>query len=291
MGKYLDRSRAGFRLPYLCVVLSFFLVELFAYCFLIPEAGAGKWLILAFGGLWAAILGGVIRLLPAKAGRILYGLLYLFSLVYVVGQTGYYLLFGEMMWISEFLYASEGADYLDVLLSYPVSWYLCILGLIALGIGNLGWFPRWQWRPFPAAIALLIVVYCSYIAWILPQQVFREDAQVKYSGSDYGRARSQEAAYNNMFNVHRLYEVCGLYQTAAKDIYTHGIFPLTPAYVRQQRQQRSEIDAYFSGDHDSAATNELTGVLEGKNVILVLMESMDDWMIGAKGWAAVFFVC
>ena len=39
-------------------------------------------------------------------------------------------------------------------------------------------------------------------AFFLPQAVFLHDSQIKYAGSDYGRSRSAEAAYDNMFNTH-----------------------------------------------------------------------------------------
>lgn len=281
MGKFEDRKgKAGVNLTFALIVLSFFLMELFAVSYLQTEAERENSWILSFGALWAVILSCLVRLLPWKAGRIAYGILYFLSLVYAVGQTGYYLLFGEMMWISEFLYASEGADYLDVLLSYPGSWFWWIVGLAALGAVTVWRFPRWDYRPIPVVLAAVMLACSGYQAFLLPQNVFVQDKGVRYSGSDYGRAQSQEAAYENMFNVHRLYQICGLYQTAAKDIYANAIFPHTPGYVRQQKENREQINAYFADDRDGSGGNEMTGLLAGKNVVLVLMESMDDWMIG-----------
>lgn len=66
---------------------------------------------LAFGALWAAILSGFVRLFPAKAGRVVYGILYFVAAIYAAVQTGYFYLFSEMMWLSDFRYASEGSDY------------------------------------------------------------------------------------------------------------------------------------------------------------------------------------
>ena len=61
--------------------------------------------------------------------------------------------------------------------------------------------------------------------------------------------------------------------------YVHNIYPLTPGYAKAQAAGRAEIDAYFQG-RDNGGSNAMTGVFEGKNVVLVLMESMDDWMLG-----------
>ena len=281
-GKYYQRpenERKG--LPYILIVLSFFFVELFSWFFLslTEEFSADQLWPLAFGGLWAVILGGVVRLLPAKAARICFGIAYFFAVVYAGFETGYFILFSQMMWLSDFRYASEGADYADVLLSYPEGWWLGILGMIALGAVLLWRFPVWQMSWTKQLGAGFLAAAAAVGAFFLPEAVFVHDGQIRYAGSDYGRSQSAEAAYDNMFNTHRLYQVCGLYQTLAKDIYKNAIYPLTPSHALEQKRNVKEIDAFFAekGDRED---NAMTGVLAGKNVVLVLMESMDDWMIG-----------
>ena len=274
------------KLPEICwsfflIPLSFFYIELFAFFFLslTEEFDAAQLWPLAFGGLWAVVLSGLLRLLPVKAGRIAYGIVYFACAVYAGFQTGYYILFSEMMWLSDFRYASEGADYFTVLFSYPMGWWIGILVMIAAGIGLIWKFPRWQTNWGMGMTAAVLTVAAAVGTAALPDMVFANDKTIQYARSDYGRAQSAEAAYDNMFNTHRLYQVCGLYQTLGKDIYANGIFPLTPGYRQQQKQAKAEIDAYFASRPDSA-DNAMTGLLEGKNIVMVLMESMDDWMLG-----------
>lgn len=285
-------------MPLWVLPVSFFLVELFAFSFLNnveeetvwayvfrvgfggEETSAVAFWPLAFGVLWAVILTGIVRGLPKKAAPIAYGVLYFLSLAYGAVQSGYYFLFREMLWISDFRYASEGSDYFSVLLEYPADWWLSLLALIALGVLCLWRFPRrklaWQGN----VMALLLAVAAVIISAILPRAVFCDhDEQYYYAASDYGRSDSAEAAYENMFNAHRLYQVCGIYQTALKDIYANYIFPITPAYASAQKEGRAQIDAYFAARQEGGS-NDMTGIFEGKNVVLVLMESMDDWMIG-----------
>ena len=99
---------------------------------------------LAFGALWAAILSGFVRLLPAKAGRVAYGILYFAAAIYAAVETGYFYLFSEMMWLSDFRYASEGSDYFSVLLSYPIGWWLGLAALAVQGVVILAKFPGWK---------------------------------------------------------------------------------------------------------------------------------------------------
>ena len=265
---------------FLLLPLSFFYIELFGWYFLSRsgEFDPAQLWPLAFGSLWAVILPCLLRLLPARWGRIGYGVTYFFAAVYAGFQTGYYHLFSGMMWLSDFRYAAEGADYASVLLSYPLLWWLGILLMIGFGVLVLWKFPKWEMTLGRNALAAVLAAASIAGAALLPEAVFLHDKTIRYAGSDYGRMQSAEAAYDNMFNPHRLYQVCGLYQTLCKDIYSNTIYPHTPAYVRQQRLAEEEINAYLQ--KNQRTDNEMTGLLAGKNVVLVLMESMDDWMIG-----------
>jgi len=281
-GRYLVKQEKAPSLPFALIGLSFFLIELFAFLFLSLDLEAFDpeqlW-PLAFGFLWSTILCAILRLFSQRISRCLYGITYFISLIYAGFQTGYYILFSEMMWLSDFRYASEGADYADVLLSYPLGWWLGLAGLILLGAILIWKYPQRPLRPTQRVLSAFLAVLCGISAFFLPYAVFLRDNEIRYSGSDYGRAQSAEAAYSNMFNTHRLYQVCGLYQTLSKDVYSHAIFPLTPGYLLQQNEARDEINAYFK-NRSQGSDNEMTGVLKDKNVVLVLMESMDDWMIG-----------
>ena len=281
-GKFDKRTqKTGRHLPYIMVFLSFLLVEVFALFFLslTDEFSWAQLWPLAFGGLWAVMLSGLLRLLPRKAARIGFGIAYFGTLVYAGFQTGYYILFSQMMWLSDFRYASEGADYANVLLSYPVGWWLGLAGLIALGVLLVWKFPVWNGKWTRKLLPGVLGAATAVGAFFLPEAVFLSDSGIQFAGSDYGRSQSAEAAYDNMFNTHRLYQVCGLYQTLAKDIYANAIYPLTPAHAIAQAKATGEIDDYFA-DRTDSPDNSMTGLLEGKHVVMVLMESMDDWMIG-----------
>ena len=272
-----NRKKFCWQMPFATVPAAFLLLEVFAFVFL--SAGSGDGWPLAFGVLWTCILTGLIRTVSRKAGRILFAIGYFLFAAYTIVQTGYYYMFSQMMWLSDFRYASEGAEFFSVLLGYPLQWWLFTLGSLALGVILVWKFPVWEKggrKPVMAA-AVSAMALCG--ALMLPELVFVYDAQIQYAVSDYGRAQSAEAAYDNMFNTHRLYQVCGVYQTAIKDLYRNYIYPVTPGYALAQKEAESEIDGYFNARGETA-DNQMTGIFQGKNVIFVLMESMDDWLIG-----------
>ena len=272
-----QNEKSRWLVPGILIPLAFALVELYGFAFL-REPSDGLW-PLAFGGLWVVCLTGFVRLLPGKAGRFAFGILYFLAVGYTAAQTGYYILFREMMWISDFRYASEGSAFFDVLLQYPITWWLFLVGLIALGVLLVVKFPKRKPGVLVPILALALMAGSIAGMLYLPEAVFVSDKTVQYAGSDYGRAQSQRAAYTNMFSTHRLYRICGVYQTAVKDIIRNYIEPMLPAAAEARQEAIDEINAYFDA-REETGDNEMTGLFAGKNVIFVLMESMDDWVLG-----------
>ena len=266
--------------PLWVIPFSFAFIGLFSFIFLgLTSAGfsAQQLWPIAFDACWVVILSVLIWMLPRVVARCVYGIAYFAMVVYAGFQTGFYIMFSNMMWLSEFRYASEGSDYASVLLSYPLTWWCGILGMILLGVCILWKFPRWQVQRKRALAAAITALFAAVCTVALPKVVFLQDNDEEMS--DYKRAESASAAYENMFNTHRLYQVCGLYQTLAKDLYAHSIYPLTPGYRSAQQEGIVQINAYFD-QREQAGANEMTGLLKEKNVVLVLMESLDDWMTG-----------
>lgn len=274
--KHAWQKSNGWRMPFWVIPIAYFLIEIYAFLFLGDKSDLWP---LKFGLLWALALSGLVRLLPQLAGRILFGITYVLAALYTAAQTGYYIMFHKMLWISEFRYASEGSEFFDVLLQYPFLWWAWLVVSLSLGVLLIWKFPRYKMHWLKNPLSGLTVVVCLALAFALPNSLFSQDSKIQYAGSDYGRAQSAEAAYTNMFDAHRLYRICGLYQTAAKDIYREWIYPILPGYALEQAKAREEIDSWFAQRGDSGE-NEMTGIFKRKNVVFVLMESMDDWAIG-----------
>ncbi len=253
----------------------FFLVELFGFLLLKPEVGTG----LVFGALWALLLAGLLLLLPRTAARIVFGVLYYLALLWTLAQAAYYSVFGKLMWLSTVSLAGEGGAYLsDVIGTFPLLWYLGGGVLLLLGASLIWRYPKGLGRllhrlPCLAVTAAMVVGLC-----LLPEAVFLKDNDVWGTHSEYAQSSSLRARYTTMYDAKSVYDICGIYQLALRDVWKNTLYPLTPAYRQAQAEETAQIDQYFA-DRSSREDNEMTGLLAGKNVILVLMESMDDWMI------------
>ncbi len=257
------------------IFTAFFLIELIGFLLLKPEGFTS----LGFGALWSLMLTCIIFCLPRIAGRILFGILYFFMLLWMLAQAGYYLIFDKMMWLSTIGYAGEGAVFLgDVLGSFPFLWWVGLIFMLALGVAIIRFFPRMPknilWRiPCIFGIAISIVAIS-----MMPEYIFQRDKNIWGTRSEYGQSSSYRAAYKTMFDAKRVYDMTGIYQLVMRDVWVNELYPHTPAYQKTLKQQTVTLDNYFAQRGDQK-DNDMTGVFAGKNVIMVLMESMDDWMI------------
>lgn len=252
---------------------AYYLIELSAYI-LLPSS----WYGLVFGLAWALILSGICLILPRLAGRVFFGITYLFGAGWTLAQVGYHSVFQKMMWLSDIGFAGEGATFLgDVLGAFPIGWWIFAVLHLAVYIALLIWFPvckernvRFTGVAFVGTAIVLLVV--------MPQILFLRDKSVWGTRSEFAQATSYKAIYRTMYDAQNVYRITGICQMTARDFWKHEIYPLTPFSKVARAKDVETLEAYFSR-RPQKKSNAMTGIYKDKNVILVLMESMDDWLI------------
>lgn len=261
-------------LNYIMLVAAFYAIELFAYQLLSPGDPLG----LQFGIWWALILASLIYALPRKASRIVFGIVYMLLALWTIAQVGYCRVFDKLMWFSTVFFADEGAAFLgDVISSFGWAWWIGGILLLAIGVLILVFYPKTPKRFWKLTLAVPITVAIICIS-ALPEQIYARDEGVWGTHSEYEQVSSSTAAYDTMYDAKKVYNMCGMYHLTWRDLWVNCLYPLTPAYQVELQQQRGLIEDFFA-QRGTPAANEMTGKFRGKNVILVLMESIDDYMI------------
>lgn len=218
---------------------------------------------------WALILTALITMVPSrKWGRILYGLVYGVCMVYAVVQYGAYLLLGKFLYLSDFLYAGEGADYASWVVDLLTPMFLVqVVGLVILGIIGILLYPAGR----PGAkhgrtIRLAALVLCAGLMSLIPGHYRDTTAE----GNIF---QNPALEYQRFINPNFDVELTGMYQFLVRDAQLR----LEKASADHSREIEM-IDAFFAEKPDHA-DNAMTGLLAGKNVIIVMMETVDDWAI------------
>lgn len=223
-----------------------------------------------FSLCWAVIFLVLLSLLPKKTARIVYACLYGLWAIYTVVQYVYYLIFDKFLFISDFTYAAEGGDYFDYVADIlNIKVFASAILFIAIGIIGFFLFPdvkkisvvlkRNIARSGVAAISLICMFF-------IPSMY--TDSIFPFFSSKY----EYEQFTNSGFDM----EITGLYQYVARDVWCSYLKP-----GQDPSELKNTVDAYLEAKPAHEA-NEKTGILEGKNVLLIQMETMDDWIINTE---------
>lgn len=224
-------------------------------------AAAPNLFSLGFGALFAALC-----LLPRRTvGRVLYGLIYAAWAVYAVVQYGIWRIFDRFLFLSDFLFAGEGlgfAGYIRQLID--VRFVLVVVLLVlwgALGVWRLPKdLPRRQVCP-------ALVVFFALTQFVAPRLYAPVPETLdwdSWQSSGYEYERFSSSSYD--------LALTGPYQFVVRDAYLSFLPDADAA------EKRAQIDAFFD-ERPAHADNEMTGLLAGKNLILVQLESVDDFVL------------
>lgn len=221
--------------------------------------------------LWAVLLTSLTTLLPSRrAGRIAYGLVYFVSFVYTFAQYVVYLVLNRFFYVSDIVLAGEGSDYLSYVLEFITpELVLQVLSLIAFGIIGIVIFPPKAAAPRRAglirgAAAALCALGISQAALLYGEVP---------NASSWDNFLSPAYEYERFATPNFDMQLTGTYHYLFRDIQVQ-----LQRHFADNSQLVEKIDAFFA-EKPAHQENELTGIFEGKNVIVVMMESMDDWLI------------
>ncbi|MCD8356879.1 MAG: sulfatase-like hydrolase/transferase [Clostridia bacterium] len=266
------RPAAALLIPW----LSFFLADVLIYAF----TDVTGWCSLAFSAVWSAVFSGILLLLPRLAEHIAFLLFYYCSVVYAIIQTGYFQIFGKFMWLNDLLYLRDGAEFAGSVFSFLSPGFV-IAAILLLVWGTIA--SRLRPETSCSRRKFLIVSPCILVAVSLLPYLLdiacSDDSKSLGLGTDFYAGKSLRRAYDLMYDAKKVYSLCGLYQTVGRDIAVHLIEPQLPGNKAEETEQLAAIESFFDEYGSSGETNDMTGLFAGKNVILVLMESADDWAI------------
>lgn len=85
---------------------------------------------------------------------------------------------------------------------------------------------------------------------------------------------NRSKAYHELSDSTNALMVSGLYQYTVRDL-VRQVFPANT----MSNEERQQVDQYVAEYEAAQTNNEYTGLLAGKNVILVQLEAIDTWML------------
>lgn len=213
-----------------------------------------------------------VFVIPKLWGKITFAITSLFFTILSLCQYIYFKIFDQFFWIKSVLVADEGANYLDYAIKMiDLRLAICTLvSVISLIMALIFWksptFKRKQKTIFFVVPALVLL-----ITHICMQPELHGDPK-----NEWDTWRRPRIVYKNFNDANKSIEISGFYQFTFRDIFK-TICPIR----RYGKKDYKRIDDYFEKKGEPPV-NEYTGLFEGKNVIAVMMESIDTWTIDKK---------
>ncbi len=255
-------------------VVAMLLPDLMLRRFLNPGVFTEKYVTLAtslFSLGWVLFLVlfcGLI--LPKKVGKTIFVVLTICFSLLALSECVYYKIFEQFFWLKGIGLAGEGADYFGYAVKMIEPEMILFL-IAALGFMLAALF-AWQQpsiRKTRGVLILFVPVLLLVTTHVCMQPELHGDAT-----NEWDVWRKPRVVYKNFNDVNKSLEVSGLYQFTYLNLYT-SLFPQTHNLSKDEYSMANE---YFTMKGE-LSNNRYSGLLKGKNVIAVMMESMDTWMI------------
>jgi len=263
-----------FSLP-LCFV-SFVLLDFsFRYFYgFVGETDLFAWQPLWFTLCWSLLLTALVALLPRLLRRIAMLVLEIFFSVLVLVHAGMYSVFGTFFSFSSIAFAGDGAaffswSYIRIRKMLIVCVVFCLLLMVLAVLLAPKYEKGKKWWIFRiaagvVAIGCAVAIGCIHHTYDLPEDSI-------YYGSVYGN--SVEEVYADFTNTNECLPMTGLYH------YTFRNFCVSFG-IGLPTLDTLELDAYYRDRAEQiSGDNEMTGVFEGKNLIMIMMESIDTFLL------------
>lgn len=221
---------------------------------------------------WSCTLTLILSSFPQKIGRILYGFISIVFNLYACGQVIYYRIFNTFIWFNDIGLAGEGADYVDYVLSL-IDYDILMMFLFSFvcTIMALIFYPKRKKSGFELGTRLILMGGLCLFYAMIPARL--GDIPHKMSWDSWKNPR---LVYEQFTNQSFMMQVSGFYEYMAQDFMT--------TYVEKNSIDASVYDemASYMDSMNELEDNAMSGIFKDKNLILVMMESMDDWIISEK---------
>ena len=231
-----------------------------------------------FSVSWILLFMMIFYLFSKKKKAWIYGISLVIFNILTIAQILHMKVLNRFFGISDVLLASEGSDYFLFALK-KIDLYTC--GLILLSILSMivTCILIKKFKEFDKNLKYYFLVV---IIGISSFSLFRYVA-INRLGK-LADTNSWEAAYNvkNIYivfnNQSKNMEVAGLYEQTFRNSYLF----IKDTFNVEKDKINKELDEYFNEMDGELEDNKYTGKFKDKNLIFVLMESVDSWLVNKE---------
>ncbi|MBQ9852401.1 MAG: sulfatase-like hydrolase/transferase [Ruminiclostridium sp.] len=274
-GKAIGLSFRACILPQIPLALSWLILDVNLRYTFQGTAVVGAWYLPAFLFTfgWILVLTGLVIFLPGRARSLARWLPTVVFGLLTLTHSAFMNVFRRFFSVAALTFSGVGdfveTDYIQF--HPPILWAFGGAVVLTFLSGRLQKrFPLPRGKK-PALLGLAAVVAGGCVIAGVHFLYFPKMDTVVWENTDKDAAA---AAYQDYTNSTNALMVSGLYQYTVRDLW----ICLRPAGSLSQEEEQA-IDGYIAEYEAGQAPNEYTGLLAGKNLILVQLEAIDTWML------------
>lgn len=237
------------------------------------------WQPLVFTLLWSGTMTAIAALLPRTGRRIFLLVTFVPFALLTIAHCVLYQLTGTCFSFADLAYAGDGARFVSAAYFHlKVGQWLSIAVCLALMLCAVIFTPQTHVGRRGGIAAAVLAAACAAGIFVVHTTQMPRGSAVEHSEYlAWDNAESHDTladAYAEFTNANRCLMFSGLYQYTVRGAVV-TIWPQTTA----DTERIAELDAYYAAHPKQAADTPMTGAFAGKNMIFIMMESMDDWLV------------
>lgn len=237
------------------------------------------WQPLVFTLLWSGVMTAIAALLPQLWRRIFLLITFVPFALLCIAHCVLYQLTGTCFSFADLAYAGDGARFISA--SYfrlEIGEWISLAVCLALMLCAVIFTPRASLGRRGRILAAVLAVVCAAGIFVVHStQLSRGDDEEYNEYFTWDNTESSDtykSTYTEFSNANRCLMFSGLYQYTVRG----AVVTLWPQSTATG-ERIAELDAYYASHPKQPADTPMTGAFAGKNLIFIMMESTDDWLV------------
>lgn len=268
-------------LSLLLAFLAYFLLDFSLRLFYgsMSDVSLWAWQPLVFTLLWSGTMTAIAALLPRTGRRIFLLVTFVPFALLTITHCVLYQLTGTCFSFADLAYAGDGARFASAAYFHlKVGQWLSIAVCLALMLCAVIFMPKANVGRRGGIAAAVLAAACAAGILVVHTTQMPRDGIVEHNEylawNDAASHDTLSETYAEFTNVNHCLMFSGLYQYTVRGAAV-TIWPQTTA----DTERIAELDDYYASHPKEAADTPMTGAFAGKNLILIMMESVDDWLV------------
>lgn len=287
--KKMQKAKSEHNQKYYCLLfLFYFLIAIINqyYVFKFDFNSYFNFQLLYFCFFWTFLFLVIRTIIPPKIGKYLTMIFQILLLTITIANYFYMGYFHTIFSWRDLILSGEGITFISSIIPLiRIKIVIALIIFIIMIIFTTKFSPKKSLKILNHKMKALIVIFISIVLTIGYLNI---DFSLKDNNDRFNDNRTslvlqnKKITYTDWNDGQSALKICGIYQYLFRDFYLTFFSNDNPVAARKY------LDKFLSDNKKTENKNEYSNLFKNKNLILVMMESADDWQINEKSTPTIY---